>query len=256
MPLNPFSAFAKKLAGQPKSTLVPDVRSETSAVTQRLREKLGYLSAMKIFQDLSPDEMKRLEQSISMVTCQAGRLFYVPGETGEVLFLLKKGRVQLYRLSPDGRKLTVKILEPMTFFGEMAILSQGMHDTFAEAMDDCLLCVMSRRDVQNLLLSKPTVALRICEEMATRLMNTERQLEEVVFKGVLPRLAGLLLHLAGENEEVVGYSHQALAELLGVYRETVTLALDEVKSLGLIEIHRKRIKLLNRSALAEISSQI
>ncbi|MBI3949383.1 MAG: cyclic nucleotide-binding domain-containing protein [Acidobacteria bacterium] len=114
----------------------PAVPAEAKAATQRLSEKLGYLSAMKIFQDLSPDEMRQLEQAISMITCQAGRVFYVPGETGEVLFLLKKGRVQLYRLSPDGRKLTVKILEPMAFFGEMAILGQGMYETFAEAMED------------------------------------------------------------------------------------------------------------------------
>ncbi|MBI3951963.1 MAG: Crp/Fnr family transcriptional regulator [Acidobacteria bacterium] len=210
---------------------------------------------MKIFQDLGPDEMRQLEQALTMVNCPPGRLFYVPEETGEVLFLLKKGRVQLYRLSPDGRKLTVKILEPMTFFGEMAILGQGMYDTFAEAMEDCLLCVMSRRDVQSLLLSKPTVALRLCQEMANRLMETERQLEGFVFKGVLPRLAGLLLHLAGEGDEVVGYSHQALAELLGVYRETATHTLDELKSLGLVEISRKRIRLLDRRALADISRQ-
>lgn len=137
----------------------------------------------------------------------------------------------------------------------MAILGQGMYDTFAEAMEDCLLCVMSRRDVQNWLLSKPAVALRICEEMAARLMDTERQLEAFVFKGALPRLAGLLLQLAGTGDEVVGYNHQMLAELLGVYREAATLTLDELKSLGRLEIHRKRIKLLNRAKLAEISGQ-
>jgi CRP-like cAMP-binding protein len=253
MPSNPFSAIARKLTGQPKRDLAPDIPAEARVATQRLSEKLGYLSAMKIFRDLSPDEMRQLEQAISMVTCPAGRLFYVPSETGEVLFLLKKGRVQLYRLSLDGRKLTVKILEPMTFFGEMAILGQGMYDTFAEALEDCLLCVMSRRDVQSLLLSKPPVALRLCEEMAARLAETERQLEAFVFKGVLPRLAGLLLQLAGDGDEVVGYSHQAIAEMLGVYRETATQTLDQLKAMGLVEIHRKRIKLLGREKLADLT---
>jgi len=252
MPSNPFSAIARKMTGQPKPAIAPDTPAEALVATQRLSEKLGYLSAMKIFRDLSQDEMRQLERAISMVTCPAGRVFYIPGETGEVLFLLKKGRVQLYHLSSDGRKLTVKILGPMTFFGEMAILGQGMYDTFAEAMEDCLLCVMSRRDVQHLLLSKPTVALRICEEMAARLMETERQLESFVFKGVLPRLAGLLLQLAGEGDVVVGYSHQTLGELLGVYRETVTHTLDELKSMGLVEIHRRRIRLSDQDKRAEI----
>jgi CRP-like cAMP-binding protein len=143
----------------------------------------------------------------------------------------------------------------MTFFGEMAILGQGMYDTFAEAMEDCLICVMSRRDVQSLLLSKPTVALRLCGEMAARLMETERQLEHFVFKGTLPRLASVLLRLARDDDEVIGYSHQALADLLGVYRETATHVLDELKALGLVEIHRKRIKRRDRAALIKISSQ-
>ncbi len=252
---NPFSRFTKRGATRTREAPPSDVPADALLATQRLSEKIAYLSAMKIFQDLSQEELKELERSISMVSCPAGRVFYVPGETGEVLFLLKKGRVQLYRLSPDGRKLTVKILEPMTFFGEMGILGQGMHDTFAEAMDDCLICVMSRRDVQHLLLSKPTVAMRICEEMAARLMERERQLEEVVFKGVLPRLAGLLLRLAGESDQVSGYSHQELGEMLGVYRETVTHALDQLKAMGLVEIHRKRIKLLHRDKLAEIAKE-
>jgi CRP-like cAMP-binding protein len=172
-----------------------------------------------------------------------------------VLFLLKKGRVQIYCLSLEGRKLTVKILEPMTFFGEMAILGQGMHNTFAEALDDCLICVMSRQDVKRLLLSKPPVAARICEELAGRMMETERRLEEFAFKDVEARLAALLVRLAGQRDEVVGYSHQELGDLLGVYRETVTHTLDQFKDRRLIDIHRKRIKLLNRTALVQTAGQ-
>lgn len=228
---------------------------ERAAATQRLSEKLGYLSAMKIFQDLSREEMLAVERATTMINCYAGQVFYIPGETGEVLFLLKKGRVQIYCLSSEGRKLTVKILEPGTFFGEMAILGQGMHNTFAEALDDCLICVMSRQDVKRLLLSKPPVAARICEELASRMMETERRLEEFAFKNVESRLAALLLRLAGEGDEVVGYSHQELGDLLGVYRETVTYTLDDFKARGLINIHRKRIELLNRAALVKLSGQ-
>jgi len=255
MPSNPFASIAKRLTGQPKPAAAEAVPDVAAAATQRLSEKLGYLSAMKIFQDLSREEMLAVERATTMINRNAGRVFYIPGETGEVLFLLKQGRVQLYCLSLDGRKLTVKILEPMTFFGEMAILGQGMHNTFAEALDDCLICVMSRQDVKRLLLSNPAVAARICEELASRMMETERRLEEFVFKDVEARLAALLLRLAGEGNEVVGYSHQELGDLLGIYRETVTHTLDQLKARGLIDIHRKRIRLLNRAKLAEIAGQ-
>ena len=75
-------------------------------------QKLEYLSMVDIFQDLSPDEVANIDQMTTMSTCKAGRIFYMPDETGEVLFLLKKGRVQLYRISPDGKKLVVATLGP------------------------------------------------------------------------------------------------------------------------------------------------
>jgi|FLYL01.1.fsa_nt_gi CRP-like cAMP-binding protein len=254
MPSNPLAPIAKRLTGKLKRAATAGAVPDVAAVaTQWLSEKLGYLSAMKIFQDLSREELLEVERATTMINCNAGRVFYIPGETGEVLFLLKKGRVQIYCLSPEGRKLTVKILEPMTFFGEMAILGQGMHNTFAEALDDCLICVMSRQDVKRLLLSNPRVAARICEELASRMVETERRLEEFVFKDVEARVAALLVRLAGEGNEVIGYTHQELADLLGVYRETVTHALDRLKTRGLINIQRKRIKLLNRAELTEIS---
>lgn len=254
MPPNPIASLARRITGQRRASPAA-VATEDHTARARLSDKLGYLSAMKIFQDLSREELVAIERATTMITCPAGRVFYIPGETGEVLFLLKRGRVQIYCLSPDGRKLTVKILEPMTFFGEMAILGQGMYDTFAEAMDECLICVMSRQDVIRLLLSKPQVAARICEELARRMIETEQRLEELAFKSVDSRLAGLLIRLAGQGDELVGYSHQELAELLGIYRETVTNVLGQLKSRGWIEIQRKRIRLVNRQALIELSNR-
>jgi len=254
MPSNPLSALTRRLSKRHK-TVADSISPEEAAARGRLSDKLEYLSAMKIFQDLGQEELQAIERATTMMNCPAGRVFYIPGETGEALFLLKKGRVQLYCLSPDGRKLTVKILEPMTFFGEMAILGQGMYNTFAEALDDCLICVMSRQDVIRLLLGKPQVAARICEELARRAMEAEQRLEELAFKNVEARLAGLLVRLAGDGDEVMGYSHQELAELLGIYRETVTHVLSQLKARGWIDIQRKRIRLLDRARLIELSNR-
>jgi CRP-like cAMP-binding protein len=207
---------------------------------------------MDIFQDLTDDEMREMDRTTTMNTCEPGRVFYAPEETGEVLFLLKKGRVQLYRLSPEGKKLVVTELGPGSIFGEMSLVGQGMHNTFAEALDPCTLCVMSRIDVERLLLRKPRVALRFMEAMAARLQEAEGKLEELAFKSIPARLAGLLLKLSHQNSNgrvVTGYTHQALAEILGTYRETTTQILNEFKQRGWIEIGRKRIDLLDPAAL-------
>ena len=51
-------------------------------------------------------------------------------------------------ICPDGRKLTIDIVSPGTFFGDMARVGQNMQDSCAEAAEDALVCVMSRTDIQ------------------------------------------------------------------------------------------------------------
>jgi CRP-like cAMP-binding protein len=214
--------------------------------------KLQALSAIEIFQDLTGQEVEEIDQATKMSTCEPGRVFYTPEETGEVLFLLKKGRVQLYRLSPDGKKLVVAVLERGSIFGEMSLVGQGMHNTFAEAIEDCTLCVMSKTDVERLILTKPNVAMRIMQAMAQRLTDAETQLEEIAFMSVPSRLANLLLKLTDQEtitSIIKGYTHQDLAEMLGTYRETTTQTLNQFKSSGWIEIGRKHIEILDRDAL-------
>jgi len=218
--------------------------------------KLNYLSNIEIFQDLSQDELQEMDRQVTMSTCEPGRIFYMPEETGEVLFLLKKGRVQLYRISPNGKKLVVATLGPGTIFGEMSLVGQGMHNTFAEAVDDCLLCVMSRPDVERLMRERPQVAFRFVEALGERMTSLESRLEEIAFKSIPARLASLLLRLAGEQglgNVVSGYTHQDLGELLGTYRETITQTLNDFKAEGLLNISRKRVELLDLDGLEAIA---
>lgn len=218
-------------------------------------EKLRYLSELAVFQDLSPREMQELNRITTMSTVPRGRVFYRPEEPGEVLFILKEGRVQLYRISPEGKKLVITTLGPHTLFGEMALLGTKMHNTFAEAIDDCLICVMSRTDLERLILNKPQVALRILEITGKRLREAEERLENMAFKGIPARLASLLLRLSAEqaSDEIIGLTHQDLAESVGTYRETATQVLNDLKSQGLIDIGRKRIKILDADGLAEVA---
>lgn len=217
--------------------------------------KIGYLQMVDIFQDLTESEIEEIDRATTMSTCRRGRIFYMPEDTSEVLFLLKEGKVQLYRISPDGKKLVIATIGPGTVFGEMALIGQGMHNTFAEATEDCVLLVMSREDVERLLVTKPKVALRIFEALGSRLKETETRLEEIAFKGIPARLASLLLQLAEErgSHTITGLTHQDLGEQIGTYRETTTQTLNTFRADGLIEIGRKRITILDREGLQHIA---
>jgi CRP-like cAMP-binding protein len=227
------------------------------AATPSREEKLNYLSTIEIFRDLTLNELAEMDRQITMSACEPGKIFYMPEDSGEVLFLLKKGRIQLYRLSPEGKKIVVATLGPGAIFGEMSLVGQGMHNTFAEAVDECMLCVMSRPDVERLMRQKPEVALRFMESLGTRLNDVERRLEDIAFKSIPSRLASLLLRLADEADNgddlVKGYTHQDLAEMLGTYRETITQTLNDFKGEGLVQIGRKRISIQDRDRLEELA---
>ena len=218
-------------------------------------QKLTYLSHIQVFRDLSPNELMQTDRQLTMSSCEPGKIFYMPEDSGEVLFLLKKGQVQIYRLAPNGKKLVVGTLGPGAIFGEMSLVGQGMHNTFAEAVDDCLLCVMSRADVERLLREKPDVAFRFLETMGDRVSTLETHLEDIAFKSIPARLAGLLLRLSEEHgsDDLQGYTHQDLSEMLGTYRETVTQTLNEFKAEGLITIGRKRITLKDKRRLEDLA---
>ncbi len=220
-----------------------------------MEEKQDYLSDVDLFRDLSERDMVELDRMTTITSVSRNRVFYQPEDVSEVLFVVKEGRVQLYRISPEGKKLVIATLGPGTLFGEMALLGQQMHNAFAEALDDCLILVMSRADLERLILNKPAVGLRILESTGKRLRDAEKRLEDMAFKGIPARLASLLLRLAEErgSNEIIGLTHQDLAETIGTYRETATQVLNDMKASGLIEIGRKRIRILDAERLRVIA---
>ncbi len=216
--------------------------------------KIGYLSETDIFRDLTPEDMAELDKVTAMNVCHRGRVFFTPGVTGEVLFVLKQGRVNIYRLTADGRKLVTATIGPGTIFGEMWLIGQGMRGSFAEAAEDCTLCVMSRADLEHLLVTHPKVALRLVEVLSNRLDAAEERLETLAFKSVSARIAATLLRLTtGGTQDVVGVTHQDLAEMVGAYRETTTRILNEFRAQGLIDLHRLRIRILNPAGLRALT---
>jgi CRP-like cAMP-binding protein len=222
-----------------------------------MSKMVDYLETVDIFQDLSPHDLEGIGEQTTMAAYKAGHLFYMPSDPGEVLFILKQGRVQLYRISPDGRKLIVTILQPGAIFGHMALVGQHMYSTFAEALDNCVICVMDRMEVSRLLAEKPQVAIRFLEAIGNRLLEAERRFEDSVFKRIPARLADLLLKLNSENGNsglLKGYTHQYLADMLGTYRETATQNLNDFQNRNLIRIGRKSIEILDVTGLEYVAT--
>jgi CRP/FNR family transcriptional regulator, cyclic AMP receptor protein len=133
--------------------------------------KLTYLKGTELFRDFTRAQLEPFHHTIRMETWPAGHVFYRPGQTGEVMFLLKEGRAQLYRLAADGRKFVFADVPPSSIFGEMACIGQAMYECFAEATADSVICTLSRADVQRLIVAYPQFALRLIETMGRRMVE-------------------------------------------------------------------------------------
>jgi CRP/FNR family cyclic AMP-dependent transcriptional regulator len=241
------------LRGQPKA--VSSGSGAASLSRYSPEHKVRHLSMIDILRDLEQPTLEWLAAHTTMITARRGQLIYTPGETREGLFLLKAGSVRLYRLTADGKKLVLSTLEPHTVFGDMPLAGQQMYGAYAEALSDCTLCVLGRADLEKLIESKPLVAIRLLEIVGQRLVEAEGVIEDFAFKGVPARLATLLVRLSSRDgtDEVRGYSHQELAEMIGSYRETVTVTLDDFKRRGLVAVGRRHIQILDRRGLERIA---
>ncbi len=221
---------------------------------QQMLLKLASLKEPEIFRDLTPEEMEWVDSVASVKSCSKGEVFYRPEEAGEALFLIKEGKVQIVTVGPDGEEFVLATLGPGAIFGQMPAFGQTMYGGFARAKNECTVSMMTRATLDQILTSKPKVAVRIIESLANRLSEAEARLEDLAFKTIAGRLASLLLRLAEEHGlNIVGYTHQDLAEMIGSYRETTTQTLNNFKAKGLLTIGRKRLHLENLDGLRAIA---
>jgi CRP/FNR family transcriptional regulator, cyclic AMP receptor protein len=87
------------------------------------------------------------------------------------------------------------------------------------------------------------------------LLETEAVVEDFAFKSVPARLAGALLRtVETTSDATIHASHQELADMIAAYRETVTLALDEFQSRGVVRLGRRSIKIVDKRALEKLAA--
>jgi CRP/FNR family cyclic AMP-dependent transcriptional regulator len=159
------------------------------------------------------------------------------------LFTLMKGRSQLIREGPNGRRLAIATLGPGSLFGEGATLDASDSRMKAVALTDCLCWVLPAPQAEALAFRYPILSWGLLQTVGQRLAQVENRMEEVAYKRLPERLAGLLLELANGGRAIRGTSHQALADMLGTYRETISAILRGFKDDGLVELGYRKIEL-------------
>jgi len=225
------------------------------------RTKLWYLKNVNLFHGMSDDEMRLVEQRTVMREIRRKEVLYLPGDAGDRIYLLKRGVVKISTLTDDGKEIILALMRPGEVFGEEAVLEDAPRDHMAEAYEDALICVITRQDFMGILRAHPEMAFKVTKLVGFRLKTLRSRVEGLLFKGAPARLAQTLLDLARDHgvKDAEGVllplrlSQQDLANLIGVTRESVNLALADFRSRGLIETEGRALRLLRPDELRALA---
>ncbi|HZY30277.1 MAG TPA: Crp/Fnr family transcriptional regulator [Candidatus Methylomirabilis sp.] len=225
------------------------------------KTKLWYLKRINLFNELTEEELKQIDRMTEMLTFKRRQQIFFQGDPGGFVYCLKSGRVKISHLSPGGKELILDIMVPGEIFGEILGGSEAVQDTMAEAMEDALLCSISRARFEQLLRAHPELSFRLTKLIGLRLKRIESRIEDLVFKGVQGRLATILLQLTRDHGTPdsrglllrTPITQQQLAALIGASREVVNQTLGDFRRQGLIAFEGRRIIVSDQSALAKLA---
>ncbi len=222
-------------------------------------EKIWYLKKINIFNGLSKDEMEFIDHVSIMKHYDKRQPIFLPRDPSDRVFLLKKGRVKITRLSEEGKELILAVLDTGEIFGEMALFDSDSRTSMAETLEDAYICEISKRDFEDLVKKKPELALRLTKLIGFRRRQLEMKIEDLIFKNVFARLAQVLLNLLKkygvqrpEGQLInLKLTHAELANLIGATRETTTLYLNQLRDEGILDFQQRKILILSPEKLRQ-----
>ncbi len=229
-----------------------------------MNQKLWLIKRCDLFERLAPKEIDRLERHAVMRTFRRRDIIYAPTDPGLSVMVLARGRAKIKCLTPDGKETILAFIEEGEIFGELALLDDDRRNEFAEALAEVQVLAIPREDLLWVMAQRPDVSLSITKLVGLRRRRIENRLRNVLFLSSRERMRRILLELVESHGTRKGdrgliglpLSHQELAGLIGVTRETVTVVLGQFQLEGLITVHRRRITVLDCNRLADERSWV
>ncbi|MGB5933037.1 MAG: Crp/Fnr family transcriptional regulator [Anaerolineae bacterium] len=212
-----------------------------------LLRSISYLSG------LDEATLKALARVAVRRRYDAGQMIFVEGEPCAGLFIVERGRVKIFKLSPGGREQILHIFGAGEGFNDVAVLDGGPNPVNVMALEPTSVLVIDRPSMVDLLERYPALSRAVIENLASRARHLVSLVEDLSLRTVVGRLAKLLLEQASEEVDLErvprGLTHAQMAARLGTVREVITRSLHKLEDEGIIKIERHRIVILDREAL-------
>ncbi|HVB22026.1 MAG TPA: Crp/Fnr family transcriptional regulator [Ktedonobacteraceae bacterium] len=220
-------------------------------------QELLYLKQVPLFAGLNDEGIRELMGVAKRRIFRTGEVIFHRDDPGQVLYVIKEGKVKICLISPDGQEMTLVVFGRGECFGEFAILDGLPRSADAVALEKVECYTLQRSDFHNAIMKNPRIAIQVLEVLSKRLRTTDDMVEDLIFLDVYGRVAKKLLELAdthGEKMENgtrinVRLTQQELASMVGASRESVNKVMGYFTDKNFISTDKHRITLLRPADL-------
>ncbi len=215
------------------------------STAHRGREALESLRNIPLFSGVGDEDLLDVAALLIERRFPKHKTIVEEGLPGDYMYVICEGRVQVSKLSDDGREKILEFLDTGDFFGEMSLLDNAPRSASCRALAETRVLALSRNDFLHAMRKSPDLAMAVVQELTRRLRQIDEQASSLSFQRVKQRTMGLLTRLAkhdGEGERPItpALTHQQIADMIGTSRETVTRAIKGLKQDGWLEQQGKR----------------
>lgn len=218
------------------------------------------LKEVPLFKDFSESDLQILKSCLREKKFEAGEVLFLEGKPCERVYIVKEGRVKLYRISPNGREQILEVLGP----GDTCACNSGEKSwtcgSTSEAIENSAVWFLSRENYAQMMKTNTHISQNLNNLFAEKLKCFGSLIEEVSLKDAKKRLIKFLLDMikeapaSGQKEGVleIPFTREELAQRIGTARETVARHLYQLKRANLIDIKPHQILILNKPALEKL----
>jgi CRP/FNR family cyclic AMP-dependent transcriptional regulator len=218
-----------------------------------LQTRLHLLRGSHLFAGMPADALQTLALGMKQRQACPTEAIFLRADEASALFAILVGQVQIVIGSTDGREHVLRILGPGEMFGEIGVLDGRPRSADAIAITRCRLLLLERRNLLELVMSQPAVAIGLIGILCERLRDTTTRVEGLIFHTLSERLASALLSLGkGKAFALVNVTQTELGHMTGVTRESVNKKLREWQAAGLVALQAGRVRIMDSDRLKRL----
>ncbi len=227
----------------------------TSVYDDRLTRRIACLRQVPLFAELGDADLAALVDEFRLREYDKDEIIFHQGDTSRELYVVMKGKVRIFKISPSGSETSIQIFSIHDIIGECATVDGRPRSATAKAIGRCALLAMAGERFLQHMREIPGLALATARLAVSKLRWTTAYAESIAQYDCAGRLLHILLlynEQFGEEIEAgkryvldLALNQADLASLVGARRQWINRILGDWRNRGLIEYENGTIIILD-----------